>query len=95
MAPSQRMSQSGSGYSVVGVAVVVVLLDTDVVTEVVVATIVVEELVVDMVVAVVIVVGVSGLQQKSSIFWQSSPVRIIDSHALVSSVLQNFSSAPH
>ena len=95
------MSQSGSGYSVV---VLFAVVDMDVVVGVVIASVVVEELVVDMVVlvvedvvdtvvAVVDVVGVSGLQQKSVVPWQSSPVRLTVSHDPTES--QNFSPAPH
>ena len=48
--------------------------------------------VVDLVVAVVDVVGTSGLQQKSDVPWQSSPVRLTGSHNPTES--QNFSSGP-
>ena len=78
LAPAQRTSQSGSGYSVVDVVLLLAVVDTEVVAEDVVVTVVVEELVVDMVVsavedvgdmvvAVVDVVGVSVLQQKSDV----------------------------
>ena len=62
LAPSQRMSQSGSGYSAV-----VVLLDVVVDAEEVVVNVV--EVVVGIVVVVVVeVVGFSVLQQRFSIF---------------------------
>ena len=87
LAPSQRMSQSGSGYS----AVVVLL---DVVVDIEAVVVVVVEVVVGIVVVVVVeVVGFSGLQQKSSFSWQSAPVRSTGSHS--PTALQNFSSSPH
>ena len=53
----------------------------------------VDEVVEDVVDIVVDVLGVSGLQQKSVVPWQSSPVRLTVTHDPTES--QNFSPAPH